>query len=214
METLFLKSPHCAMISGATGCGKTAFVLTLLKSVYKNHFDYIIIFCPTIRDNQTYLDCKFIWEDDCVYLVNPENKLSESLDRMETMMQKVKHDHDRTDQKDFQALFIIDDCSAEKSIVQKRHALSKLSFSGRHIGISVWILTQKYNSVLTDFREQLKWVVLFYSKDRDSYENCLKENDVIESREERTKIKEHLKTHKHSKLFLKTSQPTGYKLLT
>ena len=213
MDALFLKSPHCAMICGATSCGKTVFVLDLLKSVYRSHFDYIVIFCPTVRDNRTYLDCGFIWEDENIYLLNPENRLSDSLDHMSNLFRNVKHDYDLHKLKDFQVLFLIDDCSAEKNIVQKRHALSKLSFSGRHIGISVWVLTQKYNSVLTDFREQLKWVVLFYSKDRDSYENCLKENDVIESIKEKKKMKEHLKMHKHSKLFLKTSQPTHYELL-
>ena len=201
------------MICGATACGKTVFVLDLLKTKYRHHFDYIVIFCPTVRDNKTYLDCKFIWEDDSIYLVNPENRLSESLDYMGNLFRSVKHDYDLHNIKDFHVLFLIDDCSAEKNIVQKRHALSRLSFSGRHIGISVWVLTQKYNSVLTDFREQLKWVVLFYSKDRDSYENCLRENDVIESREEKKKIKEYLKSHEHSKLILKTSQPTEYRLL-
>ena len=205
--------PHCAMISGTTGCGKSVYVLELLKTVYKNHFDYIVIFCPTIGDNKTYLDCRFIWEDDCVYMVNPENRLSESLEYFGNLFRSVKHDHDRKGVKDFQVLFIIDDCSAERSIVLKRHALSKLAFSGRHIGISVWVLTQKYNSVLTDFREQLKWIVLFYSKDRDSFDNCLKENDVIKDKEEKSKIKEYLKTNKHSKVYLKTSQPTEYKLI-
>ena len=57
--------------------------------------------------------------------------------------------------------------------------LSYLAFSGRHPNISLWVLTQNYNSVLTDLREQVKWVGLFYCKDRDSFNECLRENGVI-----------------------------------
>ena len=88
-----------------------------------------------------------------------------------------------------------------------------LAFSGRHVNISVWILTQKYNAVLKDFREQVKWVALFFCKDRDSYDDCLRENDVIESREKRNEVKNKLKKIKHSKLILKTEQPTDYKII-
>ena len=58
--------------------------------------------------------------------------------------------------------------------------LSELAFSGRHANISVWVLTQKYNSVLPDLREQTHWVALdFHCKDGDSFEDCLREKDVI-----------------------------------
>ena len=51
---------------------------------------------------------------------------------------------------------------------------------------------------------------MFYTKDRDSFENCLRENDVIPTLEEQQRIKEELKKKKHRKLILKTDQPTDY----
>ena len=53
---------------------------------------------------------------------------------------------------------------------------------------------------------------MFYSKDRDSFEYCLRENDVVPL-EEKQKTKEELSKVKHRKLILKTDQPTGYWLL-
>ena len=76
-------------------------------------------------------------------------------------------------------MFIIDNCSAEGEINKKPDALSKLAFSGHHRNHSLWVLTQKYNSVSNDVREQIKWLCLFFTKDRDSFEDCLRENDVI-----------------------------------
>ena len=50
-----LKFPHSAMFVGVTVCGKTELLLKLLETVYKNHFEFIVILCPTISDNKTYL---------------------------------------------------------------------------------------------------------------------------------------------------------------
>ena len=44
--------------------------------------------------------------------------------------------------KDYQTLFIIDDCSAEGEINKKRDTLSELGFSGRHRNHSLWVLTK------------------------------------------------------------------------
>ena len=90
--------------------------------------------------------------------------------------------------KGHQKLFIINDCSAEGEINRKRDALSELAFSSCHRNHSLWVLTQKYNSVSKDVREQIKWLCLFFTKDRDSFEDCLRENDVIPDKNERDKI--------------------------
>ena len=52
-----------------------------------------------------------------------------------------------------------------------------LAFSGRHAEQSV--LTQKYNSVLNDLREQTRLVCFFHCKVRDSFEDCLRESDPL-----------------------------------
>ena len=88
-----------------------------------------------------------------------------------------------------QTLFIIYDCSAEGEINKKRAALSELAFSGHHRNHSLWVLTQKYNSVSKDVREQIKLLCLFFTKDRDSFDDCLKENDVIPDKSERDRLK-------------------------
>ena len=75
------------------------------------------------------------------------------------------------------------------------------------------LLTQNYNSVLTDVREQIKWLALFYCKDRYSFEEALRENDIIPSLEERKNMRDLLSKYKHSKLILITEQPTSYHFL-
>lgn len=174
------------------------FALDLLEGAYRGVFQHIIILCPTVRHNKTYRQRPWIRSDTEVYVLDPGERL---------------HDWLRLFYKLFQgesALYIIDDCSATKALTQKKDTLSELAFSGRHAEQSVWVVTQKYNSVLKDLREQTRWVALFHCKDRDSFEECLRENDVIRTREERLRVRELLAQTKHSKLLLKTDQQTAY----
>ena len=90
--------------------------------------------------------------------------------------------------KGYQTFYIIDDCSAEGEINKKRDALSELAFSGRHRNHSLWVLMQKYNSVSKDVREKIKWLCLFFTKDWDSLEDCLREDDVIPDRNKRNRL--------------------------
>ena len=86
-------------------------------------------------------------------------------------------------------MLIIDNCSAEGEINKTRDALSELALSGQHRDHSLWVLTQKYNSIFKDVREQLKWLCLFFRKDGDSFEDCLRENDVVPDKNERDRWK-------------------------
>ena len=207
-----LKKAHSAIICGATDCGKTEFVLNLLETKYKDFFKYIVIICPTWRYNKTYLSRKWLFNDpEHVFLVDPNEFATKSKDPLNETLKAFFEIIGKLDES--QVLFLVDDCSAEKGMTKKKQMLSQLAFSGRHLNCSVWILTQKYNSVLTDVREQIKWMALFYCKDRDSFEEALRENDVIPSREERQKMRLLLSTYKHSKLILITEQPTSYYFL-
>ena len=47
----FLKFPHSAMFVGATNIGMTEYSLKLLETEYKNNFEFVVIMCPTILDN-------------------------------------------------------------------------------------------------------------------------------------------------------------------
>ena len=208
----FIKKPHAAIICGATDCGKTEFTLNLLETEYKQFFKYIVIICPTWRNNKTYLRRKWLFNDpEHVFLVDPKEFCSKSKDPLNDTLKAFFEIIGKVDES--QVLFLVDDCSAEKGMKKKQQMLSELAFSGRHLNCSLWILTQKYNSVLTDVREQIKWLALFYCKDRDSFEEALRENDVVPSLEKRREMRQLLSEHKHSKLILITEQPTSYHFL-
>ena len=192
--------PHSAIICGMTNCGKTKFVLDLLEGPYRGRFDHVVILCPTFRHNKTYQERPWVLTDEEVYILDPGERL---------------HDYLRAFYRVFQGeptLYIIDDMAAGKQLTKKKDMLSELAFSGRHAKQSVWVLAQRYNAVLKDLREQTRWVALFHCKDRDSFEECLRENDIIPA-DDRHAVRERLAQKKHAKLILNTSQPSSYHVL-
>ena len=48
---MFMKELHTALFVAPTGVGKTHLALNLLENEYRNHFDFIVIICPTLRYN-------------------------------------------------------------------------------------------------------------------------------------------------------------------
>ena len=60
-------------------------------------------------------------------------------------------------------LIILHDCAASKDVKGRTGQLVNLGFSARHIGISVWVLTQKITSITPSFRENVAAIVLFYT---------------------------------------------------
>ena len=182
----------------------------MLEGEYRGVFEHIVILCPTIQWNKAYKNREWIGDvkkpkNKNVIIINPVINGEEKLQELLRLFFN-KYAGSPT-------LYIIDDCSAIKELTKKKDMLSELAFSGRHAEQSVWVISQRYNSVLKDLREQTKWLCMFYTKDRDSFENCLRENDVIPTLEERQRIKDELSKVKHRKLILRTDQPTGYWLV-
>jgi len=87
-----------------------------------------------------------------------------------------------------------------------------LFFYGRHSNISCWAITQRYNAIVKDFRQNIQALVLFYDKDKKSREAAFEENDISITSAEKSDIVKYLKTHKNLKFILRLTQLFGYVL--
>jgi len=110
----------------------------------------------------------FIPEDPDVILV----VINDDLNKILNSIIKVFRDQSE------QTLIIIDDCANLHDIKLKLTALTQLAFRRRHINLSCWVITQKYNTIVKDFRENIKILVLFYDKDKKSRDAAFQENDT------------------------------------
>ena len=136
------KIPFNALIVGPTNSGKSRFVVDQLYGPFRFKFDYIVLICPTFTHNKTY------------------HRLGENDPRMDVI---VCDQHDveiwlklvRWLSEGTNTLIILDDCAASKDVKGRTGELVNLAFSARHMGISVWALTQKMTGITASFRENV-----------------------------------------------------------
>jgi len=179
------------IISGITNCGKTKNVPDLIEFEYKCVYNYVVIICPTYMWNKTY-HRRWIYEDDNVMMIDPS---SSSLDKCVKCLTDIFNGTN--------SLFVIDDSANLEDVKKKATSLTDLAISTIHYGISVWVICQKYNSIVKDFRENIRMFILFFSKDKKSMDQAVDENDIFQGVEQTQLIKARLKESKHMKLILK-----------
>lgn len=198
--TKFVKEPHTAIFSGPTSCGKTQRVLDLIEKEYKNHFENIIILCPTIRWNQTYLERSWVWKDDYVFCFEPKANLFEHVEKLSKLLSGEE------------TLFIVDDMIADETLDKKRQPLLELAISGRHKKHSLWLLTQSYTAIPKNLRRQKKQLFVWYPSEKSDLKMVDEETNLMNS-EDLNNVKEQLKHKKHTCLYVRLKHPRMFKVL-
>jgi len=201
-KELFIFEPHNMLITGITNCGKTHFILDLLETIYKDYFDFIVLFCPTFEFNKTYN--RDIVTKNKKFIVLNSKAVKNNLDNCIKIAIDIY--------KGSNTLFIIDDCANLHDSKIRESELCFLAFSGRHFNITTWVVNQKYNSIVKDYRENIRFLVLFYNKDKMALKNALEENQIIPKDEHEDYINK-LKQNKGSKLLLRLQHPFKYEFI-
>ena len=169
--TGYIKKPHTAIFIGQTGSGKNHLVLKLIEKEDNNHFDYIVIICPTLRWNKTYHSKDWIKNDDKVWLIESKYRLYQWIEKLSQLLA-----HSET-------LFIIDDIIADESLDKRRQPLLELAVSGIHRNHYLWILMQSYTPIPKNLRRQAKAIFVWYPNERADLKAIHEENDVLTNNE-------------------------------
>ena len=153
-----MKEPHTPLFVAPTGVGKTHLTLSLLETEYRNHFDFIVIICPTLRCNSTYKSRSWVWNDPDVIPIEPGNQLYYLFEKIGNLLTGDK------------TLFLIDDIIANETLNKHWQPLLELAISGRHKGNSLWLLTQSYTAIPNNIRRQAKMLYVWYPKKQNGPE--------------------------------------------
>ena len=164
---MFMKEPHAALFLALTGVGKTHLALSLLENEYRNHFDFIVIICPTLRYNSTYKSRGWVWNNPEVIPIEPGNQLYYLIEKISNLFVGSK------------TLFLINDIIADETLNKHHQPLLELAISGHHRQHSLWLLTQSYTAVSNNIRRQAKMLYVWYPKNRTDLNTIHDENDII-----------------------------------
>ena len=196
---MFIKQAHTAIFTGPTGAGKTHLVLDMIETQCNKHFDKIIILCPTIRWNKTYIARSWVIKDENVWLVEPKDKLYDYIEKLSNL------------ETGNAILFIVDDIIADENLDKRRQSLLELAISGRHKNHYLWLLTQSYTAIPKNLRRQAKAIFTWYPKERGDMRTNHEENDVL-TNEELIVVKEHLKNVKQTCLYIRNKYPRVFNI--
>ena len=178
-----IKKPHTSTFIGQTGCGKIHLVLELIEKEYNKNFDYIVVICPTLwQNNKTYHAKEWIKNDHKVWLVDPKDNLYQWIKKLSELLRFLK------------VLFIISD------------------ISGRHQSHYLWLLTLSYSAISKKLRRQAKVVFVLYPKERADLKAIHYENDVLTD-DELVVVRVLLKKSKHICLYIQNEDLRGFRLL-
>ena len=124
-----MKEPHTALFVAPKGVGKMHLAMNLLQNEYRNHFDFIVVICPTLEHNETYKSQGWVWNDPDVFPIELDNNLYYLIEKISKMLPGSK------------TLFLINDIIVDEPLNKFHQPLLGLAISGRHRGHSLWLLT-------------------------------------------------------------------------
>ena len=190
------KIPFNALIVGPTNSGKSRFMVYQIYGTFRFKFDYIVLICPTFAHNKIY------------------HRIGENDPRMGVIMCE-QHDVEkwlklvRSLFEGSNTLIILDDCAASKGVKGRTGELVNLAFSARHMGISVWVLTQKMTSITASFQENVAAIVLFYTPSAKTTKSIFDDSVGELSRDDYKGLISKLKERKFSYLVFSLRHPYG-----
>lgn len=163
-KDLVKKSPHPeilpkhafrVMFSGASRSGKTNLLISLItdKRFFKGYFDIIFLFSGSALTDD-------IW-NNTTSIIKKHHRFStldiKALDEIWTIQNKLVKESGISQSP--KMLIIFDDCIDSKNI--NKPEFQRIYFRGRHVNISCFVATQKYNKIPFAVREQITNLFLF-----------------------------------------------------
>ena len=101
------------------------------------------------------------------------------------------------------------DIIANEGLDKRRQPLLELSFSGRHRGHYLWLLTQSHTAIPKNLRGQAKAIFVWYPKERADLKTIDYENNVLTD-DELVVARNFSKKSKHACLYIRNEFPRGF----
>ena len=185
-----LKVPFHCIITGPRNCGKTKYLIEQLRRQFKNVFDYIILICPTYDRNKTYRGFAKNDKHFLVLMLDASNQaeIEELLNLCAVLFSGTN------------TLIILDDCAVSKDLKNRSNKFIELAFSGRHKGLSVWVLTQQLTSIAKPVRDNVGCVIAFHNPSQMGTKTLFEDFGGDLDMDTRKNLMELLKSERYSKL--------------
>lgn len=166
LDKVLKRMPISMLLIGKRRSGKTYLLIKMLNSKhFKDSFDRVFIFSPTIELDPTWEKVKDINESRYVLFDDLD------LEVLEDILQLQKA------QIDAKPILIILDDFAEKLKGKRGNVLEQLATKGRHFNTSFIFTSQKFNAVPTIIRNNTDEQIFFRVSNNLELKSIVEEND-------------------------------------
>ena len=171
--------PFRAIITGPSGSGKSVLLTNMILDIYKNVFERVFIWSPSIEVDSIWLPVKKYIKHQMKVDTEKEKCWFEEFN-VQDLEKIIQTQHKVTEytkkhkmKKLFPILLVLDDIADDPKIARYSKLLNSVYVRGRHNGISVITSVQKFNTLNTLIR--VNATHLFFYKVRN-----FKEIDLLQ----------------------------------
>ena len=183
------KIPCRSILVGASSSGKGVLLQNLILDIYKDCFERIYIFSPSINVDHTWLPVKS-YLDNKITLSEDEPPLyydhydPESLQTIvETQRKITEHQKSKKNiKKLFSIAIIVDDFADDPSLSRNSKLLHALFTRSRHFFCSLFVATQKFNALHPIIRVNADTLYVFRLRNYQDLDTFLHEVSAIVDR--------------------------------
>lgn len=168
---------------GKKGSGKTSAMLSLLSnknSPYHKYFNNIILCSPSASHDDKLKDLYEELSSEGKYFNSLNEKTAEEIKNLLISLNDLSKDKNKN-----QNLLILDDVTHSFPTGRKSSEISGLFTNSRHLKISIWVVTHKYSSMPTIFRNQIDCLFLYKTNSKNELESLKRDlpfdEDFLES---------------------------------
>ena len=176
------KLPLRGILLAPSGSGKTVLLSNLILNVYRDCFERLYIFSPSVNVDQTWQAVKDYQEKIMKVKETPKEQLyfdhynPEDLQNIiDTQHKIILHMKNRNLHKLYSILIIIDDFSDDPSFSRHSKLLHSLFTRGRHNSISTIVSTQKFTAVAQIIRVNATFLCIYRLRNNKDLEAFLDE---------------------------------------
>ena len=175
------KLPFSQIITGPSGSGKGILLQSMILDIYRDVFERICIWSPSISVDSNWLPVKKYIQDNLKVNLEKEKcmfdeYIPEELEAVIKRQHKVieyqkKNDHKKL----FSILIIVDDFADSKAFSRNSPLLNQLYVRGRHKGCNIITATQKFNSLSPIIRVNSRQLFFFRLRNYKEIETMVEE---------------------------------------
>jgi predicted alpha/beta superfamily hydrolase len=178
--------PMRSIILGPSGSGKTVLLTNLILKVYRDTFERIYIFSPSISVDYAWAPVKkYIEEQMKVYHTEKEPiyfdsyepaQLQKIIDNQHKIIEYLKRNNKK---KLFSILIVVDDFADSPEFSRHSKILHALYTRGRHNSISTITATQKFNAISPIIRVNITELYVYRLRNYKDLETLLEELSAL-----------------------------------